>query len=118
MNSQTTELRGVARLTFHEGRREEFERIATQIMELVRTKDSGTLQYDIYIDADKSECIFLEHFRDSDALIEHNSNLGELLQQMLATGSVSAELFGEPSDALKAVLAGSPIRIFTPFLVM
>ena len=115
-STPSNELRGVARITLHEGKREEFKRLATQVVELARAKDTGTLQYDIYFSDDESECIFLERFADSAALIEHNANLGELLQKMLATGSVSAELFGEPSDALRAMLAGSPIRFFKPFL--
>jgi quinol monooxygenase YgiN len=43
----------------------------------VRTKDTGTLQYDIYFNDDQSECIVLERFRDSEALIEHAANLGD-----------------------------------------
>jgi hypothetical protein len=52
-------------------------------------------------------------YRDSDALIEHLGDIGEAL---LATGSVSGELLGEPSAELRASLAGSPVRLFTPFL--
>jgi hypothetical protein len=36
-------------------------------MEIVRTKDTGTLQYDIYFNDDQSECIVLERFSDSEA---------------------------------------------------
>ena len=74
-------------------------------MEIVRTKDTGTLQYDIYFNDDQSECIVLERYRDSEALIEHAANLGDLMQATLATGSVSGELLGEPSAELRANLA-------------
>jgi quinol monooxygenase YgiN len=40
-------------------------------MEIVRTKDIGPLQYDTYFNDDQSECIVLERFGDSEALIEH-----------------------------------------------
>jgi quinol monooxygenase YgiN len=60
------ELEGIARFKFHDGKLDEFERVAAQSMEIVRTKDTGTLQYDIYFNDDQSECIVHERYRDSD----------------------------------------------------
>jgi quinol monooxygenase YgiN len=113
-----SELQGVARFKFHEGRLEEFKRLSAQCMEIVRTKETGTLQYDIYFNDDQSECIVLERYRDSEALIEHAAHLGDLTEAILATGSVSGELLGEPSAELRAKLADSEVRLFTPFLSM
>jgi len=90
----------------------------TQCMEIVRTKDTGTLQYDIYFNDDQSECIVLERYRDSEALIEHAAQLGDMMEAILATGSVSGELLGEPSPDLRAKVADSKVRLFTPFLSM
>jgi quinol monooxygenase YgiN len=69
-----SELQGIARFKFHEGKVEEFKRLSAQAMEIVRTKDTGTLQYDIYFNENKSECMVLERYRDSEALIEHAAN--------------------------------------------
>ena len=110
-----SELRGIARFKFHEGKLEEFKRLSAQCMEIVRTKDTGTLQYEIYFNDDQSECIVLERYKDSEALIQHAANIGELMEAILATGSVSGELLGEPSADLRAQLAGGPVRLFTPF---
>ena len=41
-----SEFQGIARFKFHEGKVEEFKRLSAQAMEIVRTKDTGTLQYD------------------------------------------------------------------------
>jgi quinol monooxygenase YgiN len=112
-----SELQGIARYTFHEGKVEEFKRLSAQCLEIVRTKDTGTLQYEIYFNDDQSECIVLERYKDSEAL-EHLANLGDIGEAILATGSVSGELLGEPSAELRANLAGSPVRLFTPFLSM
>jgi quinol monooxygenase YgiN len=111
-----SELQGIARFTFHEGKLEEFKRLSAQAMELVRTKDTGTLQYAIYFNDDQSECIVLERYWDSAALIEHAAHVGDLMAAILATGWVSGELLGEPSAELKEQMAGSPVRLFTPFL--
>jgi quinol monooxygenase YgiN len=109
------ELQGIARYKIHEGKLEEFKRLSAQCMEIVRTKDTGTLQYEIYFSDDQSECIVLERYRDSDALVEHLEHIGDLMEAIVATGSVSGELLGEPSTELRANLADSPVRLFTPF---
>jgi hypothetical protein len=111
-----SELQGIARFTFHEGKLEEFKRLAARCMEIVRTKDTGTLQYEIYFNDDQSECILLERYTDSAALIEHGLHLGELGEAILATGSVAAACLGEPSATLRAQLAGSEVQLFAPYL--
>jgi quinol monooxygenase YgiN len=113
-----SEIQGVGRITFHDGKLEEFKRLSAQCMEIVRAKDTGTLQYEIYLSDDQSECIVLERYRDSEALLEHAANLGELGQAILATGSATSALLGKPNAELKAILADGPVRRFTPFLSM
>lgn len=113
-----SELQGIARFKFHAGKLEEFKRLSAQCMEIVRAHDTGTLQYDIYFNADQTEGMVLERFRNSEALIEHSANLGELAAAVLATGSVSGELLGEPSAELKANLANGVVRLFTPYLAL
>jgi quinol monooxygenase YgiN len=93
-----SEVEGIARFKFHEGKLEEFKRLSARAMDIARTKDTGTLQYEIYFNDDQSECIVLERYRDSEALIEHGAHLGE------------------PSAELRALLAGSPVQLFTPYL--
>jgi hypothetical protein len=92
--------------------------LAAQCMQIVRAKDTGTLQYDIYFNDDQSECIVLERYRDSEALIEHAGHLGDLGAAIFATGWVSGELLGEPSAELRALMAGSEVRRFTLYQSM
>ena len=111
------ELLGIARFKFHEGKVEEFKRLSAQAMEIVRTKDSGTLQYDTYFNDDQSECVVIERYRDSEAAIEHAANLADLSAAVLGTVSVvHGELLGEPSAELRANLADMEVpQIFTPY---
>ena len=111
-----SELLGIGRIKFHEGKLEEFKRLSAQAMEIVRTMDTGTLQYDIYFNDDQSQCIVIERYKDSAAVMEHGSHIGDLAESMFATGSVSSEMLGEPSAELRAMIAGGEIRLFTPFL--
>ena len=112
-----TELLGIARFKFNEGKLEEYKRLSAQAMEIVRTKDSGTLQYDTYFNDDQSECIVVERYRDSEAAMEHAANLADISAAVLATVSVvHGELLGEPSAELRAKLADSEVpQLFTPY---
>ena len=112
-----SELLGIARFKFHEGKVEEFKRLSARAMEIVRTKDSGTLQYDTYFNDDQSECIVIERYRDSEAAIEHAANLADVSAAVLATVSVvHGELLGEPSEELRANLADMEVpELFTPY---
>jgi quinol monooxygenase YgiN len=113
-----SELQGIARFTFHKGKLEEFKRLSAQCMEIVRTQDTGTLQYEVYFNDDQSEAIVLERYKDSEALIEHGEHIGELTEAIVATGWVSGELLGEPSAELRAKMADGPVGLFALYQSM
>ena len=114
------EIVGIARFKFHEGKVEEYKRLSAEAMGIVRTKDSGTLQFDTYLNDDEFECMVIERYRDSAAAIEHWENLRDLSETILAMVSVvHGELLGEPSAELRAKLAGSQVPVlFTPYQSM
>ena len=111
------ELLGIARFRFHEGMREEYLRLSEQARELVRANEPGTLAYDLYLNADQTECMVIERYRDSEAAMQHAANLGHLFADVLATVSVvHGELLGEPSSELREKMAGSDVPVlFTPY---
>ena len=114
-----TELQAIVRFRFHDGDVEEFKRLSAQCMEIVRTQDTGTLQYDTFFNDDETECIVLERFRDADALVQHGENLAHLMDAIIATGSVSGELLGDLSPELRGRFAADgPVQLFTPWLTM
>ena len=94
--------------------------MSDQASELVRANEPGTLGYDLYLNADQSECMIIERYRDSHAAMDHFANVGHLFDAVLATVSiVHGELLGEPSPELRAKLAGSDVpAIFTPYRSM
>ncbi len=114
-----SELYGIVRFDFRDGDVEEFKRLSEQSMEIVRTKDTGTLQFDIYFNDDESEAIVIERYRDSQALIEHAEHMSELMETIAATGSAHGEVLGEPSAELRSNLADAPtVQLFTPYRSM
>jgi quinol monooxygenase YgiN len=114
------ELLGIARFRFHEGKLDEYKRLSARAMEIVRTKDTGTLQYDTYLNEDQSECVIVERYRDSEAALEHAANLADLSAEVLAIVSVvHGELLGEPSAELRAKLADGDVPVlFLPYQSM
>ena len=115
-----SELLGIARFKFRDGKREEFLRLSDQAMESVRMKEPGTLQYDIFLNADQSEAMVIERYRDSEAAMAHAANLGDTFPAVFATVElVHGELLGELSPELSANLAGSDAPVvFTPYRSM
>lgn len=111
-----SELQSVARLKIHDDKLDEFKRLATKCAELVRTKDTGTLQYELYFNSDNTECLVFERYRDSQALLEHFKNMGDTMAAILQTCSGSGEICGTPSPELIEKLKDSPVRVYTPFL--
>ena len=113
------ELHSIVRFRFHEGQLDEFKRLSAVCLEIVRSKDPGTLQYDTFFNEDESECIVLERFRDLDALLQHGANIGdELMEAIVATGECSGEILGAVPDELRATLAGGPVQVFLPYLAL
>lgn len=108
------ELQGIARFRFHEGQVEEFKRLSKICLEIVQEKDTGTLQYETYFNADETECIVLERYRDSDALLEHGEHLAQMMEPIMATADVRGELLGDPSPELRARFSDDgPVQLFS-----
>ncbi len=111
-----SEIQGIARQKIHPGKLKEFKSLAAECMRVAREKDSGTLQYDFYFNADETECIVYERYRDSAALLEHTQNLGDLMGRVMAICTTTGEVLGEPSADLAAGLASYGIPVYKPFL--
>src|ERR1700754_2306621 len=112
------EIKGIARVKFHPGKREEWKRLTEQAMEIVRTKDTGTLQYEIFFNADESEAIVFERYRDADAALEHFANISHLMAPIMATASVTGEVLGTPNAKMKVELAKGGPQLFRPWIAL
>jgi quinol monooxygenase YgiN len=112
------EIKGIARVKFHPGKTEEWKRLTEQAMEIVRTKDTGTLQYEIFFNADESEAIVFERYRDADSALEHFANIGHLMAPLMQTATVTGELLGAPNAEMRRNLTGDQPKLFEPWLTM
>lgn len=111
----STELQLSLRFSVHPGKRDPFEAAARECMEVTRSKDTGTLQYDWFFRAEADEYVVCERYRDSDAVLEHAANLGALVGTMLDLADAELEIHGEPSERLLGALAGLSVKVYAPF---
>jgi quinol monooxygenase YgiN len=112
------EIKGIARVKFFPGKVEEWKRLTQQAMEIARTRDTGTLQYEIFFNADESEAIVFERYRDADAALEHFANIGHLMAPLMQTATVTGEVLGTPNAEMRRNLTGDQPKLFTPWLAL
>ena len=110
------EIKGIARVVFNPGKLDEWKRLTEQAMEIVRTRDSGTLQYEVFFNEDESEAIVFERYRDAGAALQHFANIGHLMEPLMATATVTGEILGTPNEAMRAKLGGDQPKLFTPWI--
>lgn len=107
-----SEIQVLARMKVHSGKMGEFRELARQCLQSVKSKDQGTLQYDWFLDEGSEECVVVERYRDSDAVLEHMANLGPVFQALLSITDFSLEVFGSPSEDLVAAAEGLDVRVY------
>jgi quinol monooxygenase YgiN len=107
-----SEIQVTAKFQIHEGKLHAFKQLAAQCLKSVKEKDTGTLQYDWYYNNTGTMCIVRETYKNSEAILEHSGNLGDLLDSLLAISDFSAEIYGSPSDELLGALAGLDLTVF------
>ena len=73
-----SEIIGIGRVKFHPGGFEEYKRLVEGELELVRATEPGTLALDIYVNAEDTEAVYIERYRDSQALIDHFKQRGRV----------------------------------------
>lgn len=94
-------LRLIFRLRINEGKLEEFKQHASAIIAMVREHGHRTPDYEYFLNADESECVVLESFADSEALLAHADMVAERAVQMFAVCEIqNLWLCGNPSQAV------------------
>lgn len=111
-----SELQVTARLKVHDGKLAEFKAAAERCVTSVRENDSGTLQYDWFFNADETECVVRERYRDSDAVLEHIANMGDAFGALLGVCDILLEVYGDPSPELVAASEGLSVEVFKFFM--
>ena len=106
------EIRVLARFRIHDGERERFEALADECFDIVCERDTGTLEYEWFYDDERRECVVLERYVDSEALLDHMGHVGKQLGELLGVADFSAEIYGEPSQALTDAVEGLDVTVY------
>lgn len=93
-------LQVIVTMKIHHGKMDEFKQLAAACMINSREKDKGTLQYDWFLNEDETVCTVIERYKDSDALLAHIGNLGDLLGQLVTITDFKPAVYGNPSETL------------------
>jgi len=93
----------------------EFKQVAAAALELT-VPEPGTLHYDWFFSEDESKCEVREIYANSDAMLAHLGNVGELLGRLIELGGgLVPEGFGSPSPQLAEAIAPFNPTMYTHF---
>jgi quinol monooxygenase YgiN len=93
----------------------EFKRLAAELLELSKS-EAGALQYDWFFSADETRCVVRETYANSDAVLAHLANVGELVGKLAAVGGgLQIEGFGPVSPQLLDAAAALQPTIYKFF---
>ncbi len=92
---------------------DEFNGLAAEALDNIRNEE-GTLQHDWFFSADGRRCHVRETYASSEAFLDHLAGNGPILTRLVDLGGgLELEVFGEPSDAVLAAIAGFQPRLHT-----
>ena len=96
------------------GRTEDFRAASAKLIERVNG-EPGTLRYEQYLSDDGRRAINIEVFRDADAFVAHNRNVGDLVPALFDAGPViHLDVIGEANDAMRQELAFAQASFLAP----
>ena len=105
------EIRVVAKLTIQQDKIHEFKELANKCVQAVKEHDDGTRYYDFYYSG--TECRVWEHYEDSQALLDHASNVSAYLAPILSIATASFDIFGNPDEEVREALKDLDIKYYS-----
>jgi len=104
-----------AKFKIHKGKLAEFKKIASDCVVAVtkNEKGKGAIQYDWFFSPDETECVVRETYADSNAVLAHMGNVGEMLGQLLAMSDFELEVYGNPSEELQKAAAALNPKVYS-----
>ena len=94
-------LRLIFRLQIHMGKLAEFKEVAAAILAAVQASGHDTLEYEWFLNREQTECVVLETFASSEALLAHADRVADLAVRLFSiTDLADIWLCGEPSAAV------------------
>jgi quinol monooxygenase YgiN len=112
----TSHIRAIAEVSIPEGKINEFKKLAAEIIDKVEAGEPNTLSYEWYLSNDESKCCVVQSYKDSQALMAHLGNIGDLSGPLHKVAPLTGlMIFGSPSDELRKAIEHVEPKIFEPW---
>jgi quinol monooxygenase YgiN len=96
------------------GQQDGFAAVSKECTEAVNANEPGMNAYQWYYNDDKSKCYVTEWHANSDSIMVHLQNVGEIPPKLFEFSEISRfEVFGNPGDTAREALAGLGARFFS-----
>jgi quinol monooxygenase YgiN len=104
-----------AKFKIYSGKVAEFKKIAADCVVAVaeNEKGKGAVRYDWFFNPEETVCIVREIYTDSNAVLPHMGNVGELLGQLIAMSDFELEVYGNPSEELQKAAAALNPKVYS-----
>lgn len=95
-----------AHMTVRPDQTDGFRKQAAEMLRLTRELDTRTLRYDWFISRDGTQCVVREAYVDNEGLIEHNSNIEQVRNELFERFADDHFMtgYGEPTQQLLALV--------------
>lgn len=91
-----------AEFSIQEGKLDEFKKLTSNIVDKVEANEPGMLNYDWYLSGDGSKCRVVDTYTDSNAIMAHFANVGDLLGALGEIAPITEfKIYGNLSDEVR-----------------
>lgn len=104
--------------TINEGKIEEFKKLVEETSKFVETNEPDTITYQFYLNKDQTKCLVHETFTGSEAALAHINSVESqtiLLKILNVSRMNRLDVYGNPSEELRKVLASHSSQTYNPF---
>ena len=113
------ELWSRAAVTVHDGKVEDFKRLAADLVSTIREHDSETLNYAIFLDEPGRVAVIVAQYASSAGWLAHAATLDRLMPRSPEVCEVTAiEFYGDPTPEARAALNGFGARSYATLLAL
>ncbi|WP_296705206.1 antibiotic biosynthesis monooxygenase [Algoriphagus sp.] len=108
----------IAKFQIHPGKESEFKDLIPQCIARVKANETGAERYEWYLNSEGTVCHVLETYKNSESVLAHIANVGDLLGKIFEISDFGGDMYGNLSEELKAAIAPLPITSNSLYLAL
>ena len=114
------QIHGRAEYKIETGKTEEFKKLAQDMSRAVEANESGTKEYQFYLDRTGTKCLVHGTYANSEAVLAHNTGIASqtILPKIFRISKISRfDVYGNPSEELQKVLTSVDVQTYCNLFV-